>query len=196
MWDLGSLINETPSAPSGWMVCTVPALVLCGIEVLLSMKHQLRLDGRHSIGTSAMWDLGSLVHETPSAPSGRMVRTVLPPSRLHCLPVRPSHPPTWPLHSFHCSLVHLGAMPTSPFHLHPPANRNQPQNEQPSWTCRQRHMQKMASSQPQNNALQQGLQGAGGNVVLGDNFNGDDFTRENGIAFGKAPRGGEKDDHS
>ena len=42
MWDVGSLAYETPIAPSGRMVCTVQALVLCGIWLLLSMKHQLR----------------------------------------------------------------------------------------------------------------------------------------------------------
>ena len=58
------------------MVCTVQVVVLCGIWAPLSMKHQLRLDGLHITGTGAMWDLRSLVQETPSAPSGRMVYIV------------------------------------------------------------------------------------------------------------------------
>ena len=41
MWDLGSLINETPIAPSRRMVCTAEALPLCGMWALLSMNHQL-----------------------------------------------------------------------------------------------------------------------------------------------------------
>ena len=42
MWDLVSFINETPLAPSGGMVCTVEALLQCGMLVVLSMKPQLR----------------------------------------------------------------------------------------------------------------------------------------------------------
>ena len=38
MWDLGSLINETPIAPSGHMFFTVEALLLCGVWVLLSIN--------------------------------------------------------------------------------------------------------------------------------------------------------------
>ena len=41
LWDLGSLMNETPIALSGWMVRTAEGLVLCGISAFLSMKHQL-----------------------------------------------------------------------------------------------------------------------------------------------------------
>ena len=42
MWDVGSFVNVTPIVPSGRMVCTIEALVLFRIWVLLSMKHQLR----------------------------------------------------------------------------------------------------------------------------------------------------------
>ena len=40
MWYLGLLINETPSAVSGRMVCTLDALLLYGFWVFLSMKHR------------------------------------------------------------------------------------------------------------------------------------------------------------
>ena len=61
------------------MVCTLEALLLCGIWVLLSQKNTNCAewpDGLRSTHTRATWDLGSLILEKLIAPSGRMVCTL------------------------------------------------------------------------------------------------------------------------